>query len=182
MAGDDDDKPKRSWSEIDKMRDRSTHRREPGAGGGGGGRGRNLENTQAYRSYKTQLNKLFDGGGLPEALKSKLEEKGVGLEAKRKKELASALSSALAPAAIRTALAAYRAEVGAFPDEEEALGKLLELEDVPVLLETIATLDRLHGEGTLKRGASLKARLKTAQMTVDSPKVTEACRALLGKL
>jgi hypothetical protein len=181
MAGDDDDKPKRSWSEIDKLRDKSSHRRESGGGGGGGGGGRKLENTQAYRSYKTQLNKLFDGGGLPEALKSKLEDKGVGLEAKRKKELAAGVIAATTPSAIRAALEAYRAEAG-FPDEDEALGKLLELEDVPVLLETIATIDRLHGEGVLKRGASLKARLKTAQMTVDSPKVTEACRALLTKL
>jgi len=175
---DDDDKPKKSWREIDQAREKSSHRRE---GGGGGGGGRGVENTQAYRAYKTQLNKLFDGGGLPAALKEKLEEKGVGNESKQKKDLARAIVAATAPAAIKAALEAYRAAQG-FPDDEEALGKLLELDDVPVLLETLATLERLHGEGGLKRASSLKARIKTAQMTADSAKVTEAAKALLARL
>jgi len=177
---DDDDKPKRSWREIDQMRDHSSHRREGGGGGGGKG-GRGVEGTQAYRAYKTQLNKLFDGGGLPDALKEKLEEKGVGTEAKQKKELTRAIVAATAPAAIKAALEAHRASFG-FPDDEEALGKLLELDDVPVLLETLASLDRLHGEGGLRRASSLKARIKTAQMTADSAKVTDAAKVLLGKL
>lgn len=176
---DDDDKPKRSWREIDQAREKSSHRREGGGGGGGGGR--RVENTQAYRAYKTQLNKLFDGGGLPAALKEKLEDKGLGNESKQKKELTYAIVAAITPSAIKAALEAHRAARG-FPDDEEALGKLLELDDVPVLLETLATLDRLQREGGLKRASSLKARIKTAQMTADSAKVNEAARALLARL
>lgn len=177
MAGDDDE-PKRSWREIDKMRDKSEHRRE---GGGGGPRPERLERSQAYRAYKTQLNKVFEGGGLPEAMKSKLEESGVGAEAKRQKALAQAIVAAATPAATRAALAEYRAAFG-FPSNEDVLSKLLELEDVPVVLETLATLDGLVAGGGLRRSGSLKARVKTAQMTLDSPKVTEAARALLVKL
>jgi hypothetical protein len=179
MAG-DDEKPKKSWREIDQAKDKSSHRREGGGGGGGSGRG--IERTQAYRSYKTQLNKLFDGGVLPDALKDKLEEKGIGTDAKQKKALTRDLVAATTPEAIKAALEAYRAATQGFPDDEEALGKLLELEDVAVVLETLSTLDRLHGAGGLKRASSLKARIKTAQMTVDSAKVTEAARALLAKL
>jgi hypothetical protein len=180
MAGNDDDKPKRSWREIDAMRDKSGHRKEGGGGSGGGSR-QKLERSQAYRSYKTQLNKLFDGGGLPDALKAKLEDKGIGTDAKRRRELAQAVVAASGPTAIRAALAEYRAAFGA-PDEEDVLARLLELEDDAVVLETLATIDRLHGEGTLKRGSSLKARVKTVQMTLDSPRVVDAARALLAKL
>jgi hypothetical protein len=175
----DDDKPKRSWREIDQMRDKSAHRREDRPAGGVAQQ--RLERSQAYRAYKTQLNRLFDGGALPDALKSKLEDKGVGVEAKRKKELASAILSATSPSAQRAALAAYRVEAG-FPDGEEVLAKLLDLDDEALVLETLAAIDQLHAQGGLKRASSLKARVKTAQMTLDSPRVTEAARALLAKL
>src|SRR5687768_707422 len=98
------DRPKKSWSEIDKMRDKSSHRRDERPGGSQ----KRLESSQAYRSYKSQLDKIFDGGGLPDALKSKLEETGVGAEAKVRKEKAAAIKEATAPKAIREAVAAYR--------------------------------------------------------------------------
>src|SRR5438132_1925329 len=66
----DDEKPKRtrSWREIDKMRDRSggstrrdTRERE------------RFENSTGYTKYKTNLDRLFTGGGatLPEHLREK---------------------------------------------------------------------------------------------------------------
>lgn len=179
MAHDgDDDKPKRSWREIDAMRDKSAHRSEKPAGGIAPDR---LSRSQAYRSYKTQLNKLFAGGDLPEALKSKIADKGVGDEAKRKRELTQALLGAGSAADVRAALAQYREAFGP-PEDEEVLAKLLDLDDAAIALETLTTIDRLHGEARLKRAGSLKARIKTAQMTSDSGRVQEAAKALLAKL
>ncbi len=177
---DDDDKPKRSWREIDQMRDKSAHRREGGGGPSGAAQAR-LERSQAYRSYKTQLDKLFDGGGVPDALKAKLEEKGIGAESKRKKELAQAIAAASGPAAIRAALGEHEAAFG-MPDDEAALARLLELDDEAVVLRALGAIDALHAQGGLKRASSLKARVKTVQMTMDAPKVVEAARALLAKL
>jgi hypothetical protein len=54
------DRPQKTWRERDAMRSGS----RPDSGRTGG-----LNPTsQAYRSYKSQLNKLFDGGALPSAL------------------------------------------------------------------------------------------------------------------
>jgi hypothetical protein len=175
-----DDRPKKSWREIDSQRDKSTHR-PGGAGGGGGQRPERLERSQAYRSYKTQLNKLFDGGALPEALKSKLEDSGVAADAKRKKELTQAVLSAGKPKDVRAALAELKAAFG-FPEDEELLGKLLDLDDEAIALEAMGVIEKLRAAGQLKRGQSLKARIRTAQMTIDSAKVQQAARELLGKL
>ncbi|MBN1960777.1 MAG: hypothetical protein JW841_07500 [Deltaproteobacteria bacterium] len=177
MASDDsDDRPKRSWREIDQMREKSGHRRNerPTANP-------RLERTQAYRSYKTQLNKLFDGGGLPDVLKNKLAEKGIGNEAKRKKELASAISAANNSKQLQKTVSEYKESFSNLEDEE-ALATMLNSDNEKFVLAAIIDIDKLLSEGILKRGASLKARLKTAIMTLESPRIKEQAKELLDKL
>ena len=173
---DDRERPRRSWREIDRMRDGATHPRE---GGRKGPSEERLRRSGAYRRYKSQLDKLFDGGGVPEALRSKLEEAGVGESAKRRKRAAQAIVDARED--WRTALDAYRSAFG-FPAEEEALARLLDTDDEQVVLEAIAQLERLHESGGLRRARSLKARVQTAMMTLDDPDVTAAGERLLRLL
>ena len=173
----DDDRPKKSWREIDSAKDKSSHRKEEG----GGHRPERALRSQAYRAYKTQLNKLFDGGSLPDALKNKLEEAGVGSSKKRKKACVSAILEAKNLKAVQEALEDHRQEFG-FPDDEEVLAKLLEQDSSKIVLDTLAMIETLLAESRLKRGSSLKARIKTAQMMLDSPKVNEAALALLAKM
>ena len=173
------EREKRSWREIDQMRDGSQHRKEPRREGGGQSV---RPDSQAYRSYKSQLNKLFDGGGaLPDALKQQLEEKGVAQDASRKKTMTDAVINGATPKAVVEALEAYRAEYG-FPQNEEALAKLLDLTNEAILLEAIKTIAALKADGKLKRGNALKARLKTVEMTVDAPDVQKAARELARSL
>ena len=66
-----DDRPKKSWRELDQMRDKggSRARRDPTE------RSRErASKTQAYSAYKSQLDKLFTPGGaqLPEHMRAKL--------------------------------------------------------------------------------------------------------------
>jgi hypothetical protein len=176
---DDRERPKKSWREIDQMRDHSTHRKEPRPGEGPARRG---EHSQAYRAYKSQLTKLFDGGGaLPDALQKQLEEKGVAEDASRKKTMTDAIIQATTPVSVVAALAAYKAEYG-FPEHEEALSKLLDLTDEAILLDTIRTVSTLKVAGRLRRSNALKARLKTVQMTVDAPEVQRALGDLIRQL
>lgn len=173
----DDDRPKKSWREIDQSR-------EKGAGSRSGTQGPSPrhERSQAYRSYKTQLNKLFDGGGvLPEALQTKLGDSGVASDAKARKEALAALAAAATPKALRAALQAFEAAHG-FPEDEEVLAKIIDLGGEAMVLKAIETLAALQREGRLKRAASLKARLKTAHMTHDDPDLRSAAAELLGKL
>jgi hypothetical protein len=173
----DDDRPKRSWRDIDKMRDSSTHRKEPRSTGSGG---RKLENTQAYRAYKTQLNRLFDGGALPDALKAKLAEGDVGADAKAKKEAGRAIIDA-APADIRAQLSVFVDRFG-FPQDEEVLAKLLDLSDESVVTECLTAIAKLKTEGTLKKANLFRAKIKTALLTIDEPEIQRLGKELLASL
>lgn len=178
MADHDEERPKKSWREIDQQRDKSARRSDPGAGPAQQNR---LERSAAYRDYKTQLNRLFDGGKLPEPLRDKLAEAGVGAKQKQKKEAAQAIVDAADAAAVRGALATYRDAFG-FPDEESVLSRLLELEDEAIVVEAIGCVERLAGDGQLKRAGSLKARIRTAMMTLDDPDVQAAGKRVLELL
>ena len=171
-----DDDRKKSFSEMDKMRQNKHHggdeRRGPGK----------LERTQAYKNYKTQLNKLFDGTGeLPEALKSKLQDAGVAEAAKEKQQATAKVLEAMSPRKLRKAFKAYRLEYG-FPEDEALLNKLLESDDEELLVEVLETMDRLLGEGLFKGGPALKARIQSAQILVDDPAVKKAGDALIAKI
>lgn len=174
----DDERPKKSWRELDRQRDQSGHRKDRT----GEVRGTAMrENSREYRSYKSQLDKMFSGGGLPDVLKEKLAETDTGSGAKKKKELLEAIRAAMKSREIVKALKAYRAEHG-FPEDEEALAKLVDLDDEKIVLEALQTLEQLHEDGRLKRGRSFKVRLKTVKMTIDEPKVQKLADALLKKL
>ena len=171
------DRPKKSWREIDQSREKGSSSRS-----GASGPSPRHEKSQAYRSYKTQLNKLFDGGGIvPEALQDKLGGSGVASDAKARKDGLASMAAATTPKALRSALQTFEAAHG-FPEDEEVLAKVIDLGGEAAILKAIETLANLHGEGRLKRAASLKARLKTAQMTQDDPDIRSAAAALLGKL
>jgi hypothetical protein len=184
---DNDDRPKKSWREIDQAREKGTGR-EPR----GDRSGERLQGSQAYRSYKTQLNKLFDGGALPEALKGgaggfppgmkeRLGDAAVVPDVKKRKDAAASIVAATKPKDFKAAMQAY-IDAHGFPEEEEVLAKVLDSTDEGWVLQAIETATRLHGEGALKRGASLKVRLKTVQLSIDDPDIVQAAKALLAKL
>ena len=60
--------------------------------------------------------------------------------------------------------------------------KRLDLDDEAIVLQALSTLNELLEEGAIKRASSLKMRIKTAQMTVDTAEVKAAGDALLEKL
>lgn len=174
----DDERPKKSWRDLDRKRDQSSHRKDTDRGASPSSM---RENSREYRAYKSQLDKMFDGGGLPEALKEKLGETATGAKAKQRKELLKNLTDAIKSRDVIKALRAYRAEFG-FPEDEAALAKLVDLDDDEIVLETLETFERLHSEGAIKRATSFKARLKTVKMTIDEPKVLALADRLLKKL
>lgn len=175
---DPEERDKKSWREIDQQRDKSEHRRDDGPK-----RARQPKaESQAYRAYKSQLDKLFDGGGVPDALKQRMDEAGIGKDKKARKAAAKAITDAVKPADRLSALNAYR-EAHGFPIEEDVLAVLLDLDDEPeVVREALETIEALLDGGRLKRAGSFKARVRTAKMTVDDDGVIEAAGRLLGKL
>ena len=178
MAGHNDERPKKSWREIDQGKDQSAHRQTDRSAK----KPRRSEGSQAYRSYKTQLNKLFDGGGaVPDALKEKLGDLEAPEEIKAEKESRQAILESATPRKIRKAYRAYR-ENHDFPRDKAVIEKLLDLDDEDVILECFEVLGAMHAAGEIKRASSLKMRIETAQITVDSPQVKDAGDRLLKQL
>lgn len=176
--GDNDDKPRRSWRDVDKRRAQSSHHGDQERTSSHEQR---LQRSGAYRAYKRQLDNLFTGGVVPDALKEKLADSGVVGHGAERKEMRDALLGARTPKKIREALSRYRETCG-FPADEEVLAKLLDLEDEGIVLETLQTLERIHTEQGLTRANSLKARIKTVQMMVDDDDVQDVASRLLKQL
>ena len=171
------DRDKKSFSELDKE-----HREKRGRRDDDAPRQKKIERSQAYSDYKRQLNAAFDGGGLPDALKEKLGDTALGKEKKARKAAAALILDADGAAAVTAAVRDF-IDAHGFPDDQVVLGKILELEDEPALvLEALETIGRLATEGLLARGKSLRARIKTAQMTVDDDDVVAAAARILKLL
>ncbi len=179
------EREKLSFSERDKRQREGKYKGRDN----GGGHGKRVEHTQAYSSYKQQLNKLFDGTGqLPEALQDKLAQSGVGKSQAERKASVRSIGEAKNLAEKLKALADFRrAYDNAMPEDEEVLQGFLQVseeldEDPDLICDVIATLDDMHSAGTLKRLSTLKARLKNTRMMVDDDDVDAAAMVLLKKL
>jgi len=163
---------RKSWRDRDASKDRSRHRDGPS-----GGRAPKTE-SQAYRAYKSELNKIFEGGGLPEHLKDQLGETELGKRSAEEKSARDALMNELKPRKFLKAFRSYRADFG-FPADNDLLGRLLDTDDDELVLETMEQIQKLHSEGSLKRAAALKARIKSALIAIDEPDVQKLGKALL---
>ena len=177
MGHHDDTRGKKSFSELDKARREKKHRRDDTSPGQS-----RRERSQAYSSYKRDLNKIFDGGGLPDLLKEKLADTEVGQQSKAKKEALQAITDASSRRKMLAALKSFE-EVHGFPEDEATLTKLLEFDDEDaILLKALQGLESLLAEDVLKRRSAVKMRVKSLQMTADDDDVADAATALAKKL
>jgi hypothetical protein len=170
----DDEKPKKSWRERDKGRDRSRHTNTAAD------REReNFQKTTAYTRYKEGLERVFSGGGMGGALREKLDPTGEGKDKDKKlKAMRDAESSAAFVQAIDEYLTKYE-----FPDDAFLLDRALEHPKSEVQLLVLARLGALKDEGKLaKPPASLKLRLDSLMLNCDDGDIQDAAAALRKKL
>jgi hypothetical protein len=173
-SNDDSEKPKKSWRERDKGRDRSRHTNTAAD------REReNFQKTTAYTRYKVNLERAFSGGGMTGALREKLNP---GTEGEDKEKKLKAMRQAEAPAAFVQAVDAYLAAYE-LPDDAFLLDRALEHPKAAVQLLALARLETMRDEGRLpKPPASLKIRLDSLSLTSDEPDVQDAASRLRKKL
>ena len=161
----DEEKPKRtkSWSEIDKARDRSggsrkdTRERET------------FQNSTGYTKYKTNLDRLFSGGGalLPEHLREKVDPGGEkAAEDETRKALYAIEDTKLFHSAAAEFLSAHE-----IPDDPRLLDRLLTHPDEEILEKALARLEELHRKGSLKVPPALTQRLSTVEIDSGDPKI-----------
>lgn len=178
-GGGDDDRPRKSWREIDRARGKSAHTssdkpdfaRE------------RLERSQAYREYKSNLDKFFEGGATaaPDGLKALLDPTG------EKSARAKAIE------AIQKASAEDRKKwselVKAFVEEHELppdpylLTEFLGHPRERVADKALARIEGLVEEGQLKKvPPSLDQQLRSLELTADDEELRERAKVLREKL
>jgi hypothetical protein len=138
-----DDRPKKTWSEIDKLRS--------GSGSGSSRRDKNdyhrdqASKTAAYSSYKSNLDKMFSPGAaveLPQHLKERL---GPASDADKKSR---ALMDALKDKADAKSLKAVLKAGLALPEDARFLMKLLDLDQNELLEPVLEKLLDIVESGT----------------------------------
>jgi hypothetical protein len=169
----DDEKPKRtkSWREIDKMRDRS-----------GGSPRRNdrererFENSTGYTKYKTNLDRLFSGGGatLPEHLREKTDPTGAIAEKDEERKKLYAIEDSKA----FYAAASEFLKKNDLPDDPRILDRLLMHPDEEILEQALGRLEALHRAGTLKVPPALTQRLASVEIDSGDPKIRKRAAEL----
>ena len=161
-----DDRPKRSWKDIDAQRDkkRSGGRRDTSE--------RNRERaskTAAYSAYKSHLDKLFTPGGaqLPEHMRAKLGPQSD--ESKQKRELLDALSA-------KPGADSLRAVVDAgieLPDDPRMLMGLLDIREEPLLRAVLTRLLDIIEGGKRPNRMLLIQRLESVKHFAEDSETLE---------
>lgn len=172
-----DDRPKKSWREIDAGKDRSSHRRDDKPRQGTKAAQRSASAQQQYRSA---LEKLFDGGSaattagwakvLPEMPKDPASE--------GRQEMLRDIRKATGRAAVEKAVAALL-ERFPLPDDPDILVQVLVHSDDDLVRQALARLDALLPLRTPAGKAVLDGRLRTLEDDQDrDPDV----RSLAGQI
>jgi hypothetical protein len=183
MARRDDDgesRPKRSWREIDRMRDKSSGGRS--SGGRSSYQQERLERSQAYRQYKANLDKFFSGSGsAPEGLKGLLDptgEKSARTKAIEEIQKASAEDRRRWSELVKEFVQQYE-----LPEDPFLLTEFLGHPREAVAAKALAKLTSMVAEDRLKKvPASLDQQLRSLELTADDDEVKAAARSLREKL
>jgi len=174
MARDDgyDDRPRPSWSEIDKRREKARSRTS------GSPASSRVEKTATYSRYKSAADAFFSGGLVPEALADKLDPDGSGQQRRQALARLKAAESATAFAGeARSYLSAH-----GLPDDPYLLERLLDHPDAALALRAIEQIGALVEAGTFKAPKSLPQRLKSLELGSDDPELQDAAKALAARL
>ena len=172
-----DDRPKKSWRELDRMRDKS--------GSGGSRRSRDdygrqrAQKSAAYSKYKSQLDKLFTPGSsaeLPESLKAKLTPASEEDQQKR------AITKALHDKPGEESLAAYLDAGMELPDNPRLLMSFLDLDDQAKLVPVLEKLLDIVEGGKRPSRMLMLAKIDALVLRLESGEAVELAQALRAAL
>jgi hypothetical protein len=180
--GDDTERPKRSWRDVDRNKDRSAHRKEDRPPIRDAKRQARADS--ASKVYRSKLDAFFDGdGAAPAQIKGKLaglDESSA--EGKERQAVLDEIKAATTSMATAKAVRRYLERWKLPPDHDvlvQAVGSAEE-EHQRLALEQIA---ELLGRGRVpRRTAVLEQRLKRVIDLGEEPDITALAEAVLAQL
>lgn len=182
MAKDDDgDRPKRSWRDIDKQKDRSAHRKEERPAMS---RQKQVRADNASKLYKAQLDRFFEGdGAAPKQVKDKLGAlDDVSEDGLARKAALQAIRDAATSSAKRAAVSAYLAR-WELPPDHDVLAEVLACDDDDYIAKALALIEGLlDANRPPRRTTTLEQRLRRIVSLGETPSVQEKAKELVRKL
>ncbi|MBW2731102.1 MAG: hypothetical protein JRH20_01845 [Deltaproteobacteria bacterium] len=170
-----DDRERRSWKDIDRMRDGSS-RREPRSE-------RYPRSQKGQKSYRAALDRAFNSGKIGALIKEQTEEEGTEKtpdDASRIK-LLHAISTAEDRASITKAVDAYL-EKYELPDDANVLAKAVHHRKAGIQLTAMQKLNALLDTEKPKRVRALVGQLKMIRDMADEREMEELADRLIDRL
>jgi len=172
----DDDRPKPSWRDIDRRKDKSKHvvneteKRQ--------GRG----TQRAASGYKSMLDNFFEGGKAPAHVRHQLEKLSPAGQESEIPSLARAVRQAVGSREVASAVDALLNASGDLPDDWDVLIQVLLHPDEERVRDAMARIDRLLNRRMPKRKDLLQERLRRLETLAEEEETKEAARALSRRL
>jgi hypothetical protein len=176
----DSDRPKKSWRDIDKQKDRSAHRKEDRPAFNPGSQQRA---DSASKVYKARLEGFFEGGKAPDHVQAQLKGlEDASPEGKERVAALAAIRAATASADVEKAVAAFVAR-WELPPDYEILGQALLCGDESLVERAMDELGaQLAARHAPRRTQVLETRLKRIISLGDEPSLKRKAEELLKAL
>jgi hypothetical protein len=170
-----DERPKKSWKEIDRARDGSGGRREPAPRGPGRGQ-------RSQKSYRAALDRAFNSGKIGNLVAEKDAETSTEPKSDKKRlELARAVLDADDRNSITKAVDAYMAEYP-LADDADLLAKAVQHKKPGPQIDAMERLLALLPDQKPKRVRALVGHLKLLRDTADDREIEDLADKLLDQL
>jgi hypothetical protein len=176
---DDPDKPKRSWREIDKMRDKAFSRQQAREERDHA----RLERSPVYERYKAEVSKMFSGGEMPDSLRERLDPSG---ELKARDDLLRRIKKTASEdrKAWIDSVAQF-VEKHELPADAYLAADWLDHPNEPVVDKALSRLEQMLADGALagtKRPKALDQRLRSLELKAEATELQARAKALRERL
>jgi hypothetical protein len=172
----DEERPRKSWREIDNARDRSAHRREERPAGAA----ERKRGPGSQKSYRATLDRLFETGKIADLVRGPGASDGP--ESESRIRMLARIEKAMDRDSICREVDAYLAKFGELPDDLEVLGKVLEHRDAERQREAMQRIDKLLDSAHPKRQRAMVAQLKIIRDLAYDKEMVQLATKLLGRL
>lgn len=176
----DDDRPRKSWREIDKARDGSSHRKErPDAS-----MLTRRSSGRSQKSYRAALDRLFDSGKIADLVEKKdpgSTKPNGDTEGESRIKMLKKIRDAGDRDEVTRTTDAYLKEYD-LPEDMEVLPRLLEHRDPDVQLQAMTRIDELLETQRPKRTRAMVGQLKMIRDFADEQEMMELADKLIDRL
>ena len=177
----DEDRPRKSWREIDKARDGSAHRKDERPDASMLTR---RSSGRSQKSYRAALDRLFDSGKIADLVEKKdpTEAKPRDTDGESRLKLLKKIRDAVDRDEVTRTADAYLKQYDDLPEDMEVLPRLLEHRDPDIQLQAMRRMDELLDSQRPKRTRAIVGQLKMIRDFADEQEMMELADRLIDRL